>query len=154
MAGPKASRKIESGNLPSAAPMILRSEAVPGVSLRKTEDPAGGVYFEIRAAKKSIGRALLTFRESAPIGCPQIPETLYTIRVSPQYQGRGIGKWVLDEVIKSAGEQGLEHLVLEVNPKNARAKHVYSTRGFVLLSAPLWSNIQGLQMMELDINRN
>ncbi len=33
-----------------------------------------------------------------------------------------------------------------------RAKHIYPTRGFVMLGAPLRQNTQGLQMMQQDLN--
>ena len=55
---------------------------------------------------------------------------LVIIAVLPNYQGQGIGKKLLDEVIEFYRIEGCQSLTLTVNSKNARAIKMYENAGF------------------------
>lgn len=55
---------------------------------------------------------------------------LLTIAVRRGAQGRGIGRQLLDKVIKSARTMKTDSLLLEVRPSNERALEIYSHYGF------------------------
>ena len=48
----------------------------------------------------------------------------------PDYQGQGIGKNLLDEVLEFYRVEGCQSLTLTVNSKNARAIKMYENAGF------------------------
>ncbi len=55
---------------------------------------------------------------------------LLNITVSAKLQGRGIGRWLLDQAGRQAKEVGMGSMLLEVRPSNSRALHVYQRYGF------------------------
>ena len=55
---------------------------------------------------------------------------LVIIAVLPDYQGQGIGKKLLDEVLEFYRIEGCLSLTLTVNSKNARAIKMYENAGF------------------------
>jgi ribosomal protein S18 acetylase RimI-like enzyme len=55
------------------------------------------------------------------------------VAVTPQYQGRGVGSRILDDLLRRIAAP---RIVLGVYTDNATARHVYERRGFVVLTAP------------------
>ncbi|MFC0469316.1 GNAT family N-acetyltransferase [Halalkalibacter kiskunsagensis] len=53
-----------------------------------------------------------------------------SVYVAKEARGKGIGKKLLDHVIKTAHELGIEQLQLVVASKNERAKQLYESLGF------------------------
>jgi [ribosomal protein S18]-alanine N-acetyltransferase len=54
-----------------------------------------------------------------------------TIAVSPQAQGRGLGRVLLAELVRAARRRGARTLALEVRADNERALRLYAGAGFV-----------------------
>jgi ribosomal protein S18 acetylase RimI-like enzyme len=52
------------------------------------------------------------------------------LRILEQYQGKGIGQYFVEEVIKKAKEQGIKGITIGVEDDNLIAKHIYSKLGF------------------------
>lgn len=50
--------------------------------------------------------------------------------IDPQYRRRGLGRWLLVQLLRSAGDRGLTHATLEVRKSNAVALALYSALGF------------------------
>lgn len=55
---------------------------------------------------------------------------LLNITVHADLQGHGIGRTMLDQVVKLARQSGLNSVLLEVRPSNQRALTIYSRYGF------------------------
>jgi ribosomal-protein-alanine N-acetyltransferase len=55
---------------------------------------------------------------------------LLNITVHPEVHGRGIGRAMLDQVVRLAREKGLTSVLLEVRPSNRRALTIYARYGF------------------------
>lgn len=55
---------------------------------------------------------------------------LLNITVSPPWQGRGLGRQLLEVVFERGRERGLATLWLEVRESNRRARSLYRARGF------------------------
>jgi ribosomal-protein-alanine N-acetyltransferase len=55
---------------------------------------------------------------------------LLNLTVHPEWQGRGLGSALLDDVIAAARARGLRSLWLEVRQGNDRARALYRRRGF------------------------
>lgn len=51
-----------------------------------------------------------------------------TIAIHPDYQGRGLGRYLLQKLLEMAREQ--EYALLEVRPSNRRAIRLYESFGF------------------------
>jgi [ribosomal protein S18]-alanine N-acetyltransferase len=59
---------------------------------------------------------------------------LMTIATAPEAQGRGMGRRLLDELVRRAGRSGAQALLLEVRADNEAAKRLYGTSGFEVIS--------------------
>jgi ribosomal-protein-alanine N-acetyltransferase len=55
---------------------------------------------------------------------------LLNVAVRAERQGEGLGRYLLDTVVDSARELGMESVLLEVRPSNVRALKVYEQYGF------------------------
>ena len=52
------------------------------------------------------------------------------LRVLNEYQGKGIGQYLLNEVINRIKEQGFSEITIGVEDDNENAKHIYTKYGF------------------------
>ncbi|MDP2045072.1 MAG: GNAT family N-acetyltransferase, partial [Deltaproteobacteria bacterium] len=50
--------------------------------------------------------------------------------VSPDYQGRGLGTLLINEIVELAGEFGLEKLIAEIHLQAAKAMATFKSAGF------------------------
>jgi [ribosomal protein S18]-alanine N-acetyltransferase len=71
----------------------------------------------------------------APVGfvlCQAVGEDaeILTIAVLPRYQQRGFGKYLLQQVMREAGEAGANRMLLEVAADNHAAQRLYQKFGF------------------------
>ncbi|WP_425860055.1 ribosomal protein S18-alanine N-acetyltransferase [Arthrobacter sp. TWP1-1] len=55
---------------------------------------------------------------------------IQTIGVLPEFEGRGIARAMLDELIAEAGRRGADDIMLEVSSANPRAQRLYKRYGF------------------------
>ncbi|MCU0685135.1 MAG: GNAT family N-acetyltransferase [Polyangiaceae bacterium] len=60
------------------------------------------------------------------------------LAVHPEFQGRGLGSFVMDQLEHLARVRGCTHLVLEVAENNARALKFYRGRNFFKLDAAIF----------------
>jgi GNAT superfamily N-acetyltransferase len=85
------------------------------------------------------GEILIAESGGAPIGCcALIPMDsgsyeLAKMAVSESYQGRGVGRMLIEAVIAAARGRDARRLFLETNSKLAPAIHLYERMGFVHL---------------------
>ena len=59
---------------------------------------------------------------------------LMTIATVPEAQGHGLGRRLLDELVRRAERGGAEALLLEVRADNEAAKRLYASSGFEVIS--------------------
>jgi ribosomal-protein-alanine N-acetyltransferase len=59
---------------------------------------------------------------------------IMTIATAPAAQGQGIGRLLLDELARSAQDDGAEALLLEVRADNEPARRLYERSGFEVIS--------------------
>ncbi len=59
-------------------------------------------------------------------------EPMFGLGVADDYQGQGLGSRLIDRVLEGARARGLERVFLTVVKDNARALHLYESRGFVI----------------------
>jgi ribosomal protein S18 acetylase RimI-like enzyme len=62
---------------------------------------------------------------------PNVPEL--AIAVEPHFRGRGIGAALLAALIRRAGDDSYQRMMLSVDPENARARRLYDRLGFTLI---------------------
>ena len=67
----------------------------------------------------------------AVIYAAMVTTDLLTIGVDPAYQGRGIGRCLLEFTLREALKQKANECFLEVRKSNLRAQHLYTSLGFV-----------------------
>jgi ribosomal-protein-alanine N-acetyltransferase len=67
----------------------------------------------------------------AVLWCIQDQGELANIAVAPQLRDLGLGSYLLDRMTEEAVGRGVESLYLEVRVSNARARAMYTSRGFL-----------------------
>jgi ribosomal-protein-alanine N-acetyltransferase len=55
---------------------------------------------------------------------------LLNLSVAAEWQGRGLGRFLLDEFVRIACDSDAVQMFLEVRPSNLAARHLYADRGF------------------------
>ncbi|MBL8679621.1 MAG: GNAT family N-acetyltransferase [Myxococcales bacterium] len=87
--------------------------------------------FQISGADNWMNERYFTRRDMRPMFVEELA-------VSPDYQGRGIGSFILEQLEHLARVRGCTHLVLEVAENNKRALHFYRARHFQRLDAAIF----------------
>lgn len=67
--------------------------------------------------------------------------TLKRVFVRPEHRGRGLGRLLVETMIKEATEDGFEAVRLNVSPYHERARDLYQSLGFNVVSAPQWTDV-------------
>ncbi|MFA6394079.1 MAG: GNAT family N-acetyltransferase [Patescibacteria group bacterium] len=93
------------------------------IDIRKTYIKNGGEFIVATLNNKIIGMGALKRID-------KITAEIKRMRVKPEFQGRGIGKMILDKLIEKAKEVGCKKLVLDTGIKQVPAQGLYQSRGF------------------------
>jgi len=96
--------------------------------------------FEVSGADNWINERYFEKRDMRPLFVEELA-------VHPDYQGRGVGGFMLEQVEHLARVRGCTHLVLEVAENNEGALRFYRTRSFYKLDAAIFlaKKVQGEQ---------
>jgi ribosomal protein S18 acetylase RimI-like enzyme len=87
--------------------------------------------FEVSGADNWVNLRYFEKREMRPLFVEELA-------VHPDYQGRGVGSFMLEQVEHMARVRGCTHLVLEVAENNENALRFYRTRSFYKLDAAIF----------------
>jgi ribosomal protein S18 acetylase RimI-like enzyme len=87
--------------------------------------------FEVTGADNWVNERYFEKREMRPLFVEELA-------VHPEYQGRGIGSFVMDQIEHLARVRGCTHLVLEVAENNENALAFYRARTFYKLDAAIF----------------
>lgn len=68
---------------------------------------------------------------------------LYAFRVHKKYQGKGLGKFLLEKVLKQLKENGYAEFTVGVEDDNIKARHIYEKYGFTEKIARIKESYQG-----------
>jgi ribosomal protein S18 acetylase RimI-like enzyme len=103
------------------------------VSNGKKEDIVGYAEcaFEIVGSDNWMNERYFERKEMRPLYVEELA-------VHPDYQGKGVGNFMLEQVEHIAKVRGCTHLVLEVAENNESALHFYRKRNFYKLDAALF----------------
>ena len=55
---------------------------------------------------------------------------LLNLSVAPDWQGRGLGRFLLEQLVRIARDSDAVQIFLEVRPSNRAARHLYADSGF------------------------
>ena len=58
---------------------------------------------------------------------------IINLAIAPEYQGRGYGSALMDNILADALKRGAEYAYLEVRPSNSRAISLYRKFGFMIV---------------------
>lgn len=95
-----------------------------------------------------VGTIMLQFwPDSAEVMTQPGEAEIRALAVEPGARGRGIGRALLAEVMKRAGERGVRHLLLLARPETRAAQHLYAQAGFLRLPERDWSPHEGLTLL-------
>jgi ribosomal protein S18 acetylase RimI-like enzyme len=113
--------------------------------LRYLLDEANATGLIIEQAGQSCGAAIMAWRKNSQVG------RLYSIVIDPIFQGRGLGRKLLQACEDMALARGCEHLSLEVRADNRRAIIMYRHHGYQmtqLLPGYYADGTDGLRMVK------
>lgn len=80
---------------------------------------------------------------------------LYAFRVHKKYQGKGLGNFLLENVLKILAENGCCEFTVGVEDDNARARYMYEKYGFTEPIARIKESYQGdIYEYDLLLKRN
>lgn len=68
---------------------------------------------------------------------------LYAFRVSEKYQGRGLGKFLLEKVLEQLKADGYKEFTVGVEDDNIKARYIYEKYGFTEKIARIKESYQG-----------
>jgi len=68
------------------------------------------------------------------------------INVAPDYQRHGIGKMLMDTLISSLKEKGINGLMLSVDRNNTKGKNFYNKYGFKVLDKTIFEIVMGIDI--------
>ncbi len=88
---------------------------------------ANSTAFVLLVGKLIVGSAIILWRKNST------KAHLYTIAVDPKFQGRGLGRKLLDRCLKEARSQGCDRFSLEVRADNHPAITLYRNSGYKII---------------------
>lgn len=68
---------------------------------------------------------------------------LYAFRIHQKHQGKGLGNFLLENVLESLAENGYNEFTVGVENDNARARYMYEKNGFTKPIARIKESYQG-----------
>jgi len=103
------------------------------------------------------GCFLLAFHEDVPAGCVALRRRsekvseMKRLYVKPDYRGKGLGRALVDELIKEAREKGYHLMRLDTHPWMKEAEELYKSVGFYEIEPYRFNPIEGVKFFELDL---
>lgn len=68
---------------------------------------------------------------------------LYAFRIHQKYQGKGLGNFLIENVLATLKENGYNEFTVGVEDSNARARYMYKKHGFTEPIARIKESYQG-----------
>ena len=68
---------------------------------------------------------------------------LYAFRIHQKHQGKGLGNFLLENVLESLTENGYSEFTVDVEDDNSRARYMYEKYGFLESVARIKESYQG-----------
>lgn len=105
------------------------------------------------------GRLYLALWDQSPVGCiglRRIDEDhceMKRLYVKPDFRSKGIGKSLVEEIIKDARLIGYKYMLLDTLPFLDRALQLYKSLGFEETEAYSYSPIESSIFMKLDLEK-
>lgn len=103
------------------------------------------------------GRLFILFCDGKPAGCVGLRKLddenceIKRLYVKPKFRGRGIGKFLAEEIVKSAEEIGYSHVLLDTLPFLKTAIGMYERMGFYRIESYNNSPLDTTIYMKLDL---
>jgi putative acetyltransferase len=104
------------------------------------------------------GRLMLALVDGAPVGCVGLRPhddhagEMKRLYIQPGYQGRGLGRQLVEALITEARAIGYTSLLLDTLPSMQSAQRLYASLGFVHRPPYFDSPVGGNVFMELKLN--
>lgn len=104
------------------------------------------------------GCFLLAFHEDEPAGCVALRRRsddvceMKRLYVKPECRGKGMGRALVDELIKEARGKGYSLIRLDTHPWMREAEELYRSVGFYEIEAYRFNPIEGVKFFELDLH--
>jgi ribosomal protein S18 acetylase RimI-like enzyme len=133
-------RPAEGGDIPALVPLMAAFNALEGIPWRPgpvrralerlLREPALGRVLVARsgAGGELVGYGVATFGYDLEFGGPDAFIT--ELFVAPEARERGIGRGLLQALLRDLGERGAAAVHLMVRPENDAARALYSSAGF------------------------
>lgn len=114
-------------------PQLFVYNDVPGMLAACTKDIQQGriAIFVLYRENAPIGELRVKYRSEEPeFTHPGRRAYLYAFRILPEHQGKGYGKYLLQQVLNLLQKQGYSEFTVGVEDDNLLALHIYQSFGF------------------------
>jgi ribosomal protein S18 acetylase RimI-like enzyme len=99
------------------------------------------------AGPNLIGTVMLRYWPDGNVLRSEDEAEIRALAVAPAARGRGVGRALLDAVMRRAAERGVRYLTLLTEPGMVVAQHMYTSAGFVRLPDRDWSPRPGQELL-------
>lgn len=114
-------------------PLLFDYNDVPGMLTACTKDIQQEriAIFVLYRENVPIGELRVKYQSEEPeFAQPGRRAYLYAFRILPEHQGKGYGKFLLQQVLTQLREQGYTEFTVGVEDNNLLALHIYQSFGF------------------------
>ena len=104
------------------------------------------------------GNLILAYSDGNLAGCVAVHKLadgiceMKRLYVSPRFRGRGIGRYLVEAILKQAATMGYSHLRLDSIPSMREAQELYQSIGFYEIPAYRHNPNEGTKYYEIDLN--
>jgi ribosomal protein S18 acetylase RimI-like enzyme len=136
---------------PSPDHLVVESDATRIANMLEIDHAAFSSFWRfdelgLREAMDATGRSMvLVIRDAAGglagfavIGFGTAIAYLQRVAVHPQWQGQGMGRSLVRAAARRARADGARVMLLNTQPDNEPAIHLYRAEGYIQLPQPLW----------------
>jgi GNAT superfamily N-acetyltransferase len=145
------SKAIEIRREQISSDVVQQLIAALNAELEQRYPEDGANFFRLDAEEVADGRGafLVAYIDGRAVGCgavrrnePGVAE-IKRMYVTPDARGRGVGRFVLEELEAVARQLGIRRLVLETGPRQPEALALYRRAGYVEI--PLFGEYVGAE---------
>lgn len=105
---------------------------------------ANATAFVLSIGKTIAGSAIILWRKGST------KAHLYTIAVDPKFQGRGLGRKLLDRCLREARNHGCDRFSLEVRADNKPAIALYKKSGYEIVGRVVKYYEDGCDALQME----
>lgn len=139
-------RKLKTTDLPTLT-QLFNYKDIDDMIIENTRNIENGIVdiFALFDNNKLIGELHVKYNNEDKDFAEKGKRTyLFAFRIHKDYQGKGLGSYLLETVIDELSNNGYHELTVGVEDDNSRARYMYEKHGFIQPIARIKETYQGV----------